>query len=111
MAQIVASPLSADEAVPMRVGGGLGAVRAARLAQDAADVVGCGVLADEQRGADLAVAHAPRDEAQDLDLPCGQLVAMALGRDRGNERAYATEQRRHADPLGQRGRLAEQLVG
>src|SRR4051812_20965169 len=108
MAQIVASPLRADEPVPMRVGGGLGAVRAARLAQDAADVVGRRVLADEQRRADLAVAHAPGDEAQDLDLACGQLVPIALARRGGAERAYATEQRRHADPLGQRGRLAEQ---
>ena len=57
-----------DEAVAVSVGGGLGAIGRAGLAQDAADVVGGGVLADEQRRADLAVAEAQGDEAQDLDL-------------------------------------------
>ena len=37
------------EAVPVGVGGGLGAIGAARLAQDAADVVGRRVLADRER--------------------------------------------------------------
>jgi hypothetical protein len=53
---------------------GLGAVRAAGLAQDAADVVRGRVLADEQLGADLAVAHPAGDQAEDLDLAGRQAV-------------------------------------
>ena len=50
MAQIVAAVPPAclsTQAVTVGVGGGLGAIRAAGLAQDAADVVGGGVLADD----------------------------------------------------------------
>ena len=32
-------------------------------------MVGCGVLGDPQLGSDVAVAAAPRDQAQDVDLP------------------------------------------
>ena len=46
--------------------------------------------------------------AQDLDLARRQPVGRRSVGARGAERPYATEQRRHADALGQRGRLAEQ---
>ena len=62
--------------------------------------------------ADLAVAEAPRDEAEDLDLARRQAVGTAAARGAAaSERADAGEQRRHADALGQRRRLAEQRRG
>ena len=47
--------------------GRFGAVGAARLGQDGPHVVGGGVGADEQGGADVAVRAACRDEPDDLD--------------------------------------------
>src|SRR4051795_1744713 len=97
--------------VPVRVGGGFGAVGAARLAQDAAHVVRGRVLADRQRAPDLPVAEALRDEAQDLHLARGETVRpVRLWRGRA-ECADPAQQPRHADALGQRRRLAEQRSG
>ena len=52
--------------MPVGEGGRLGPVRAVRLAQDAADVVGRRVLADRELLADLTVAEPAGDELQDL---------------------------------------------
>ena len=59
--------------------------------------------------ADLAVAEARGDEAEDL-RPRGTRARRAgrRGGARRAERPDAAEQRRHADPLGERRRLAEQ---
>src|SRR5207302_10425667 len=61
----IISPASrSDEAMPVGIGSRLGSIRAAGFAQDAADVVGGGVLAYEQHAADFTVAEALCDEAQ-----------------------------------------------
>src|SRR5262249_11750001 len=63
-----------DEAVAVRVGGRVGPVCAARLAEDAPYVIRGGVLADEQALAYLAVAASLRDQAEHLDLTRRQVV-------------------------------------
>src|SRR6188472_1436843 len=73
---IVLRPLGRDEAPPERVGGGLGAVRRAGLAEDGADVVRGGVLADVEHTPDLAVRAAPGELGEDLDLACAEAVRM-----------------------------------
>ena len=83
---ILSMPLAVDEGVPVGVGSGIGAVGAAGLAQDAADVAGGRVLADVQLCADLAVAEPARDEPQDLALSRRQLVRQRGGRGRSAER-------------------------
>ena len=84
------------------VGGGFGAVGAARLAQDAADVVGGGVLADAQRPAELAVAHPARDQPEDLRLARGEPVREPVRRPSGGPSARTRlQQRGHADALGE----------
>src|SRR5207244_4601470 len=64
--RILTRPPSVGKGVAVGVRGGLGAVGAAGLLEDAADVIGDRVLADVQRGADLTVAACARDLAQDL---------------------------------------------
>src|SRR5688572_14989806 len=94
-----------DQPVPVGVGGGLGPVRAARLAQDRADVVRGGVLADGQVAADLAVAQAFGDEREDLDLAEGEPVGWGGGR---AVRADAALQGDQPDPPRELRRLGEQ---
>ena len=100
-------------AVAVGIGRRLGAVGATGLPQDAAHVVGGRVLADHQRRADLAVAQATGDEAQDLDLARRQPVGQRLRRRGrlGADRADARQQRALAVALGDRGRLAQQRDG
>src|SRR3954470_21645006 len=105
------SRLGLRQAVAVGVGRRFGAIGATRLAEDAADVVRGGVLADEQRRADLAVAESLRDQAEDLDLAGRQPVGKRRGRAGGPEPADTAEQRGHADALRQRVRLAEQPRG
>ena len=58
--------------------------------------------------ADLAVAEAPRDEPEDLDLARRQAVAHGRPRGARRARADAGEQRRHPDLLRECGRLGQQ---
>src|SRR4051812_44602879 len=88
--------LRLDETPAVGVGRGLRAVGATGLAQDAADMVGGGVLADGQRAPDLAVAEAAGDETEDLDLARGQPVGERRGRRGGPQCPDAPEQRRQA---------------
>ena len=80
---------------------------AAGFAQDAAHVVGGGVLADRERPADLPVAEATGDEGEDLHLARRQTVWEARSRSGGTERIDPAEERRHPDAPGQRLGLAE----
>ena len=57
-----------DDAGAVGVGGRLGAVGASGLAQDGADVIGDGVLADEQAGTDLTVGQALANASRHLGL-------------------------------------------
>src|SRR5438067_11448613 len=61
-----------QEGLPMSVGGRFGAVGRPDLVEDVAHVAQHGVQADHQRGGDLLVALARRDQAQHLDLAFGQ---------------------------------------
>src|SRR4029079_5745640 len=73
---MVLAPSVRDEAVAQGVRRRLGAVRAAGLAEDRADVVGGGVLADVENAADLAVRAAPRELHEDHDLARAQAVGQ-----------------------------------
>src|SRR4051794_24108206 len=93
----------AGQAAPVRVRGGLRAVRAARLAQDAADVVRRGVGADHERLADLAVREPARHELEHRDLARGEVVRrrvargpddVARAREQGDEAELLRERRR-----------------
>src|SRR4051812_35562453 len=63
-----------DQGVSIRIPGRLGPVGRTGLPQNGAHVVGHRVAADRQLEADLAVAAAQRDEAQDVDLAPRQVV-------------------------------------
>ena len=63
-----------DQLMAVGVSGGLGAVGDAGLVEDALEVEGDGVLADDECLGDLAVRLAGRDQPQHLDLALGQPI-------------------------------------
>ena len=73
---MVLARVTGDEPAPERIRGRLGGVGAAGLAEDRADVVRGGVLADVERAADLAVRATPCELDEDLDLTCAETVGQ-----------------------------------
>jgi hypothetical protein len=60
--------LPGNEAVPVRVAGGLGAVGDTRFGEDVAYVAGNSVGADNEAVGDLPIASASGNQAKDFDL-------------------------------------------
>src|SRR4051812_49942286 len=83
------------QSMTVRVRGSLRAVRARRLAQDAADVVRGGVSADEQLFADLAVRETTRDQLKGFGLAWGETLGRRGGGDARADPVRPRPERRH----------------